>query len=109
MERMAIPMEPYGAAMAEKGTEIEPLLDKTNKMSHNHDPIPPCQQKKTHNSVPNSSHRAHSGLMERTAIPMEPYGAAMAEKGTEKEPLLDKTKKMSHNHDPIPPCQQRNT
>ena len=33
-------MEPYGAAMVEKGTEIEPLLNKTNKMSHNHDPIP---------------------------------------------------------------------
>ena len=40
MERTAIPMDPYGAAMAEKGTEQEPLLDKTNKMSHNHDPIP---------------------------------------------------------------------
>ena len=61
----------------------------------------------THNSVSNSSHRAHSGLMEHTTIPMEPYGAAMAEKGTEKEPLLDKTNKMSHNHDPIPPCQPK--
>ena len=40
--------------------------------------------------------------MERTAIPMDPYGAAIAEKGTEKELLLDKTNKMSHNHDPIP-------
>ena len=47
--------------------------------------LPPNRK---HYSVPNSIHRAHRGLMERTAIPMEPYGTAMIEKGTEKEPLL---------------------
>ena len=46
--------------------------------------------------------------MERTAILMEPYGTAMAEKGAEKEPLLDTTESVgNHNHDLIPPSQKK--
>ena len=56
---------------------------------------PPANE--TNDSVPNSTHGAHKGLMEREAIPMEPYGTAMAEKGTENEPLSATQREVNHS------------